>query len=108
MMKTLQEFYEEIKNNGELKKSLAEAVKSEKITEFLKANGCDATIDEVNKFIAENTAKDQTIELNEDDLEMVAGGLSESDEANLDILKFFCDIFSLFATTTAKNAQNRD
>ena len=73
-MKTLQEFYEEVKTSDELKKALAEAARSGKITEFLKAHDCDATADELKEFVAEKTAKDKPIELDEEALENVAGG----------------------------------
>ena len=73
-MKTLQKFYEEVKASDDLKKSLAEAVKSGKVTEFLKAHDCDATADELKEFVAGKAAQDQPVELSEEELEMVAGG----------------------------------
>ncbi|MBQ7592920.1 MAG: Nif11-like leader peptide family RiPP precursor [Synergistaceae bacterium] len=73
-MKTLQEFYEEVKTSDDLKKSLAEAAKSGKITEFLKAHDCDATADELKEFVAGKTAQDKPVELNDEELENVAGG----------------------------------
>ena len=76
-MKTLQEVYEEIKKSDDLKKALAEAVKAGKVTEFLKAHDCDATVEELKEFVAEKAAKDRPIELSEDELEKVAGGITE-------------------------------
>jgi predicted ribosomally synthesized peptide with nif11-like leader len=74
-MKTLQEFYEEVKTSDDLKKSLAEAVKAGKITEFLKAQGCDATADELKEFVVGKTAQDKPMrEISEEELEHVAGG----------------------------------
>ena len=73
-MKTLQEVYEEVKASDDLKKALAEAVKAGKVTEFLKAHDCDATVDELKEFVAEKAAKDKPVELGEDELEKVAGG----------------------------------
>ena len=73
-MKTLQELYDEVKKSDDLKKSLAEAVKAGKVTEFLKAHDCDATVDELKEFVAEKAAQDSPIELSEDELEKVAGG----------------------------------
>ncbi len=73
-MKTLQEMYEEIKKSDDLKKALAEAVKAEKVTDFLKAHDCDATFDELKEFVAEKAAQDSKLELSEDELEKVAGG----------------------------------
>ena len=74
-MKTLQELYEEVKASDDLKKALAEAEKSGKTTEFLKANDCDATLDELKEFIAEKAAYNKPIELSDDELENVAGGI---------------------------------
>ena len=74
-MKTLQALYEEVKASDDLKKALAEAVKAGKVTEFLKANGCDATVDELKEFVAEKVAKDRPVELSDEELEKVAGGL---------------------------------
>jgi predicted ribosomally synthesized peptide with nif11-like leader len=74
-MKTLQEFYEEVKTSDDLKKSLAEAVKAGKVTEFLKANGCDATADELKEFVVVKAAQDKPMrEISEEELEHVAGG----------------------------------
>ncbi|MBQ7592917.1 MAG: Nif11-like leader peptide family RiPP precursor [Synergistaceae bacterium] len=73
-MKTLQEFYEEVKTSDELKKALAEAAKSGKITEFLKAHDCDATADELKEFVAGKVAQDKPVELSDEELENVAGG----------------------------------
>ncbi|MBQ7592918.1 MAG: Nif11-like leader peptide family RiPP precursor [Synergistaceae bacterium] len=76
-MKTLQEFYEEVKTSDDLKKLLAEAAKSGKITEFLKAHDCDATADELKEFVAGKVAQDKPIELSDEELEKVAGGDGE-------------------------------
>ena len=105
-MQTLQELYEEVKKSEDLRRALAEAVKAGKGTDFLKANGCEAATDELKEFVAEKAAKDKPIELNEDELEMVVGGLSESDEANLDFLKFFCDLFSLLSMNRSNNVSD--
>ncbi|MBQ3693733.1 MAG: hypothetical protein IJQ77_01755 [Synergistaceae bacterium] len=74
-MKTLQELYEEIKTSDELKKELSDAVRAGKVTEFLKANDCASTAEELKEFAAEKTAQDKPMrELSLDELEMVAGG----------------------------------
>ncbi len=72
-MKTLQALYEEVKASDDLKKALAEAVKAGKVMDFLKANDCDATYDELKEFVAEKAAQDRPIELSEDELKKVAG-----------------------------------
>ncbi len=74
-MKTLQEMYEEIKKSNDLKKALSEAVKAGKVTDFMKAHDCDATYDELKEFVAEKTAQDSPIELSDEELDNVAGGV---------------------------------
>ncbi len=74
-MKTLQEVYEEITKSDDLKRALAETVKADKVTDFLKAHGCDATADELREFVAEKVNRDRPLrELSEDELANVAGG----------------------------------
>ena len=74
-MKTLQELYEEVKASDDLKRALAEAVKADKVTEFLKAHGCDSTADELKEFVAEKVNRNRPLgELSEDELANVAGG----------------------------------
>ncbi len=74
-MKTLQELYEEVKASDDLKRALAEAVKSDNVTDFLKAHGCDSTADELKEFVAEKVNRNRPLrELSEDELEKVAGG----------------------------------
>ena len=74
-MKTLQELYEEVKASDDLKRALAEAVKSDNVTDFLKAHGCDSTADELKEFVAEKVNRNRPLrELSEDELENVAGG----------------------------------
>lgn len=69
-MKTLQELYAEIIGNDELKKAYLEAAKGGKIAEFMKANGCDATAEEIKAFLKEKANQ----ELSEEELDNVAGG----------------------------------
>lgn len=74
-MKSLQVLYEEVKASDELKKALAAAVKADKVTDFLKANGCDATAEELKEFVAEKVKSGKTLkELSESELDNVAGG----------------------------------
>lgn len=68
-MKTLQELYKEIIASGELKAAFTEAAKGGKVTEFLKAQGVDATAEEVTAFL-----KSQTGELSDEELDNAAGG----------------------------------
>ena len=76
-MKSLQEVYEEVKKSDDLKRALSEAVKAGKVTEFLKAHDCDATVDELKEFVAEKVNRDKPIELSEEELEKVAGGMGD-------------------------------
>ena len=66
-MKTLQELYNEVIQSDELKKEFLEAGKNGKAEEFIKAHGCDATLDEIKAFL-ENLTKAA------EELENVAGG----------------------------------
>lgn len=76
VMKTLQELYEEVKASDDLKRALAEAVKSDNVTDFLKAHGFDSTADELREFVAEKVNRNRPLrELSEDELANVAGGL---------------------------------
>ena len=71
-MKTLQELYNEVIQSDELKKEFLEAGKNGKAEEFIKAHGCDATLDEIKAFLENLTKADK--ELSADELENVAGG----------------------------------
>ena len=73
MMKTLQELYNEVIQSDELKKEFLEADKNGKAEEFIKAHGCDATLDEVKTFL-ENLIKTDK-ELSVEELENAAGGV---------------------------------
>ena len=81
-MKTIQELYKEVIASDELKKEFMEATRDEKeakkkVGEFLKKHGCDATIEEVKAFFEEKLEG----ELDEDDLEAVAGGKIDDSES---------------------------
>ena len=71
-MKTIQEMYNEIMANKELKAQLIEAAKAGKQEEFLKAQGCEATLEEVKAFLEAKTKEDAPLSL--DELENAAGG----------------------------------
>jgi hypothetical protein len=68
-MKTLQELYNEIIGSEDLKAAFAEAAKSGKTAEFLKAQGCEATQEELKTFL-----KSQTGELSDEELDNASGG----------------------------------
>ena len=71
-MKTIQELYSEIMNNEELKAQFIEAAKAGKQEEFLKANGCEATLEEVKTFLEAKQSEDAPLSF--DELENAAGG----------------------------------
>lgn len=69
-MKSLEELYNEVKENEEMKKAFVTAFKEGKTEEFLKANDCDSSVSDVNAFL--NSAKSETA--SDDDLAKIAGG----------------------------------
>ena len=71
-MKTIQELYTEIMASKELKAQFIEAAKAGKQEEFLKAHGCEATMEEVKAFLEAKAKEDAPLSVNE--LENAAGG----------------------------------
>ncbi len=71
-MKTIQELYSEIMASQELKAQFIEAAKAGKQEEFLKAHGCEATLQEVQAFLEANQKEDAPLFL--DELDNAAGG----------------------------------
>ena len=71
-MKTIQELYNEITANQELKSRFIEAAKAGKHEEFLKAHGCEATVEEVKAFLEAKQQEDAPLSL--DELDNAAGG----------------------------------
>ena len=71
-MKTIQELYSEIMASQELKAQFIEAAKAGKQEEFLKAHGCEATMEEVQAFLEAKQQEDAPLSF--DELENAAGG----------------------------------
>ncbi len=71
-MKTIQELYNEIMGNQELKEKFIEAAKAGKQEAFLKEHGCEATLEEVKAFLEAKQNEDAPLSLGE--LNNVAGG----------------------------------
>ena len=71
-MKTIQELYNEIMASQELKAQFIEAAKAGKQEEFLKAHGCEATMEEVQAFLEAKQQEDAPLSF--DELENAAGG----------------------------------
>ena len=70
-MKALQELYAEIIGNDELKKAYLEAAKGGRVAEFLKAQGCETTAEEIGAFLKEKAQG----QLSDAELDSVAGGV---------------------------------
>ena len=62
--------YQEIQKNEQLKESFVTALKENTVEDFLKANDCEGTVEDVMKFM--NSKREG--ELCDDDMEKVAGG----------------------------------
>ena len=76
-MKTIQEMYNEIMANKELKEQFIEAANAGTQEEFLKAHGCEATLEEVKAFLEAKQNEDAPLSF--DELENAAGGGCEVD-----------------------------
>lgn len=71
-MKTLNELYNEIQANDELKNALVEAAKSGKILNFFKEHGVEVTEEELNAFVEAKANEDKP--LSKEELSNAAGG----------------------------------
>ena len=69
-MKNLQELYAEIIGSDELKQAFVAAAKEGKVAEFLKAQGCESSVEEITAFLKETA--DQP--LSDAELDSVTGG----------------------------------
>ena len=76
-MKTIQELYNEVVASEELKAQFIEAANIGKQEEFLKAHGCEATLEEVKAFLDAKQNEDAPLSL--DELENAAGGKCDVD-----------------------------
>ena len=72
IVKTIDELYAEVMADEDLRKEFLEASEAEKIAEFLKAHGCEATIEEFDEFM--KNAGGKSGELDDDELDNVAAG----------------------------------
>ncbi len=71
---TLQEIYDKVMASEELKRSFAEAAGDKgKLEAWLKANGSDATAEQVGEFLRSRSGQTSG-EISDDELENVAGG----------------------------------
>ena len=81
-MKTLQELYDEVVANAEIKKAFVAAAQAGRIVEFAKENGCDAPDEELAAFAA-SFEPNMYKELSPEELANVAGGKCD-DTSNCD------------------------
>ena len=70
----VQELYDEIAANAELKKAFTAAAKSGRVVEFAKENGCDAPDEEITAFAAPFETDEDVKVLSPEELDNVAGG----------------------------------
>ena len=84
-MKTIEELFNEVKADKGLQEELMKAGKTEKVAEFLKDHGCDATAEEFIAFIKAKAAEEDA-PLSQEELAQSAGGLSEDLEIAFSIL----------------------
>ena len=75
-MKSLQELYDEVRDNDALKKSFVEAMREGAVEDFLREHGCEATSEELREFLEGTTRENDPLELSTDVLDAVAGGTS--------------------------------
>ena len=71
-MKTLEGFLKEISENEELRKEFEEAADQDNVVEFFGQHDCEATLEEIVKFVKVNNLNED--ELKDDELNSVAGG----------------------------------
>ncbi len=74
-MKTVSEFYEEIRWNKELWEGFDEAVRAGQAEAFMKERGCDASFGELTRYLQSlHEGMNSVEELSLEELEGVAGG----------------------------------
>ena len=69
-MKTIEELYNEINASEKLKKAVSEIKDKEAFTDFLKEQGCEASVDEFEKFVKSQTEG----VISDEDAESATGG----------------------------------
>ena len=101
-MKTLQELYNEVLGSDELKKSLAEAINGNKVEDFLKTHGCEASKEELIAFAKEQQAKLGA--LSDDALGDVAGGAHPMEAlGSILTLGIICAVGAILSAATTGN-----
>ncbi len=73
-MKTIEEFYNEIISDADIRKQFAKAIETNSAEEFVKSRNCDATKEEVAKYIAKKLKEKAA--LHDNQLENAVGGIN--------------------------------
>lgn len=101
---TIEALYKKIIASDELKAAFAEAVKAQKLDEFLKSQGCDAAGAEIMDFL--KSLRKGEGELADDELNSVAGGCT-STEAIYSMTVAFCIGFAIMSAVDPVS-ENKD
>lgn len=101
---TIEALYKRIIASDELKSAFVEAVKAQKLDEFLKAQGCEATEAEIMDFL--KSLRKGEGELADDELSAVAGGCN-STEAIYSLTVAFCIGFAIMSAVDPVS-ENKD
>ncbi len=101
---TIEALYKKIIASDELKAAFAEAVKAQKLDEFLKSQGCEATGAEIMDFL--KSLRKGEGELADDELNSVAGGCN-STEAIYSMTVAFCIGFAIMSAVDPVS-ENKD
>lgn len=101
---TIEALYKKIIASDELKAAFAEAVKAQKLDEFLKSQGCEATGAEIMDFL--KSLRKGEGELADDELSAVAGGCN-STEAIYSMTVAFCIGFAIMSAVDPVS-ENKD
>ena len=101
---TIEALYKRIIASDELKSAFIEAVKAQKLDEFLKSQGCDAAGAEIMDFL--KSLQKAEGELADDELSAVAGGCN-STEAIYSMTVAFCIGFAIMSAVDPVS-ENKD
>lgn len=101
---TIEALYKRIIASDELKSAFIEAVKAQKLDEFLKSQGCDAAGAEIMDFL--KSLQKAEGELADDELNSVAGGCN-STEAIYSMTVAFCIGFAIMSAVDPVS-ENKD
>ena len=101
---TIEALYKKIIASDELRAAFIEAVKAQKLDEFLKSQGCEATGAEIMDFL--KSLQKAEGELADDELSAVAGGCN-STEAIYSMTVAFCIGFAIMSAVDPVS-ENKD